>query len=513
MSDSAACSWDSLSLSKINFSTVDSPNISCLADAFDTETKWYAATLSAILCQQGFIFDCLDQNENAKMCFEAAMRMLPLRGQTDTCEPFLKTILRNRLLTSRKSSELQGAPDAFEKIPDLEKSFIEHSLASASTIESRGARFMNISGWLAFCAKYRFHVFFPSLIRSKCIGCFMESAKKSHGNTLLLSFTDFCSSLLLLEEAAGTSQHSREVMSEEARVTAVYKFLHAVDFFVLHKQPHRRPQKLFSVNEETGHLTTNILLPILTSVVQNESETWSSNSREIVVDGVENDNVAKNQCVQIRFRAPFDFFTHAADTLSNHVLLSALALITVQVSSVSFSCSSLKLNQPSLAQHGCFHALQFVDFRSRAQEVISCRLTQILAIAIIHEALCCSNPHKAKDLFSKYHREMRNVSDDTQKEHAIFEDTRFSKSKCISSCGGPVGNITTCTKTTFQERESVQSRNVSSGGDINRTNETSSTKRMQAKEISVAESQLSPVLPDLPAEIIRFDDLHLHVTL
>jgi hypothetical protein len=509
MSDSVASAWDSLSLSKINLSTVDSQNISCLADVFDAEMKWYASTLSAILCQQGFIFDCLDQNENAKMCFEAAMRMLPLRGQVDTCEPFLKTILRNRVLTSRKSSELQGVPDAFEKIPDLQKSFIEHSLASASSIESQGARFMNISGWMAFCAKYRFHVFFPPLIRSKCIGCFMESAKKSHGNTLLLSFTDFCSSLLLLEEAAGTCQHSEEVVSEEARVAAVFKFLHAVDFFVFHKQPQRRQQKLFSVNEKTGHLTTNVVLPILRSVVENESETWSSNSHEIVVDGVESYDVAKNQCFQIRFRAPFDFFMRT----SNHILLSTLALSTVQVSAVAFSCSSLKLNQPLLAQHGCFHALQFLDFHPRAQEVISCRLTQILAIAIIHEALCCSNLHKAKDLFSKYHREMRNISDDTKKEHTIFEHTRFSKSKCISSCCGPVGNITTCTKTSFKERESVQLRNFSSGGDVNRTNQTASTKLMQAKEMSVAESQLSLVLPDLPAEIIRFDDLHLHDTL
>jgi hypothetical protein len=507
MSDSVASAWDSVSLSKINLSTFDSQNISCLVDVFDAETKWYASTLSALLCQQGFIFDCLDQNENAKMCFEAAMRMLPLRGQDDTCEPFLKNILRNRVLTSRKSSEMQGVPDTFEKIPDLQKSFIEHSLASASSIESQGARFMNISGWMSFCAKYRFHVFFPPLIRSKCIGCFMESAKKSHGNTLLLSFTDFCSSLLLLGEAAGTCKHSNEVVSEEARVAAVFEFLHAVDFFILHKQPQRRQHKLFSVNEETGHLTTNIVLPILRSVVENESQTWSSNSREIVVDGVESYDVeTQNQCFQIRFRAPFDFYVRT----STHLLLSTLALSAVQVSAVAFSCSSLKLNKPLLAQHGCLHALQFLDFHPRAQEVISCRLTQILAIAMIHEALCCSNPHKAKDLFSKYHREMRNISDDTKNQHRIFEHTRYSKSKCISSCGGPVGNVTTCNKTSFQERESVKLRNVSSGGDINRTNQASSSKRMQAKEMSVAESQLSLVLPDLPLKIIRFDDLHLH---
>jgi hypothetical protein len=500
LQDAASNSWDHASLSKIKFSTMDEPRVAALALVFETEAKWYSSVLSAMLCQQGFIFDNLNQLENAKMCFEAAGRMLPLREKVesmDPYEPFLKIILRKRVSAARTSLALGLIPDVFEHIPGLQKSFNDHSITIVSAAESDRAKYMNITGWMAFCAKYKFQVFFPSLIRSKCIGSFMECAKKSYGNTLLLSFADFCSCLLLLQKS-GNSTETEIQVSEVARVAAVVKFLDSVEFFILQKLPSlRKRHKLFSSTEETGSLTTIVGIPLLKSVVENESETWFFNQREITVKGAESHDTMNHQSILLNFRVPFEYILSLADSPPLGLpLSSALASLTAKVSSVAFSCVCLKLNCPVLAQQSCLHALQLVDIHASQQPIISRRIIQIFAIAAIQEALCCSEANKAKAFFSRYLREMRIVHNDSKKEP---NSDHTSKSTSTSICSHQIATLTT--STSYPQQKSAKSRNTSlAGTSINRP----TSKNIQTKGMSDTTSQFSQSLPELPTEIIRF---------
>ncbi len=471
-------------MSEMNFTDIDDHFSSSLSQSFEAEAKWYPSILSALLCQQGFLFDCLGQDDNSKMCFEAACRMLPVheKADLDINEPFMKIILRNRMLASKTASALNHIPDSYEQIPGLQQSFDDHSVL---TPEINGSKYMNISGWLAFCAKYRFRVYFPSLIRSTCIRFFMEYAKQSYGNTLLLSFEDFCSCLLMLQRA-GANQIVTDTdanSSLAARVKAVAIFLHTVEFFALIKRPvQRKCNNLFPMMKDLGCLTTNVALPILRSVVENESETWSLNRSEIMVNLVELEsayNDSDGQTLLARFRAPFDFMPPLGNKSSLSHVTSALAQLTSQVSSVAFSCSCLKLNQPKFALQGCSRAFQIMEIHSRTQPAISGRVIRIASIATIQEALCCSDVSKAKTFFIRYHQDIRldlvqNRSKDEVKIGVVCNNQGCSDNKDY-----------------LQVTKQLNRR---------------SSARVQHKSASVAASQLHHPIPELPAEIIRFCD-------
>ncbi len=447
------------------------------------------------------------------MCFAAAGQMLPLRENFETpgaLEPLLKVILRQRMSVSRATSVLESVPHVFERIPGLQRSFNDHSLPIVPSADCDGVKYMNITGWMAFCAKLKFHVFFPSLIRSKCISCFMECAKRSYGHTLLMSFRDFCSCLLMLQEAA-LSQHSTETFAQENiashfseadRVAAVVKLLQAVQFFTSLKQAPQRKHhhNIFSMTEESGLLTTNIVLPLLKSVVENESETWTMNHREITVRGSEACDSVNGQSLVCRFRVPFDYLMpFARMPIPCGELSTALAVLTAQVSSVAFSCSSLKLNQPALARQGCSHALKLADFNIATSKSIICdRTIQILAISTIQEALCCSEASKAKPFFGRYHREMRTMSVEPQEQQNLSEDSKQLAS--TFDCDHRKATGSSSTSTSSRELDSAKLRCLVSVTKINRSS-GSTSKNSQTKD---AVSQLSQALPELPTEIIRF---------
>jgi hypothetical protein len=494
LQDNVSLSWDEKLMSEMKFTEIDEPCVSSLSQSFEAEAKWYPSVLSALLCQQGFLFDSLGQNDNAKVCFEAACRMLPVHEKAgfDTYEPFMKTILRNRISASKPSSALNHVPDSFEQIPGLQRSFND---LSALTPEINGFKYMNISGWLAFCAKYKFRVYFPSLIRSTCISCFMECAKQSYGNMLLLSFEDFCSCLVMLQHA-GANQIVADKdahFSAAANVKAVSIFLQTVEFFALIKRPvQRKCNNLFPTMEESGCLTTNVALPILRSVYENASETWSLNRSEIMVNGVDLEsayNDGDRQTLLARFRAPFDFVPPLGDKSSlNHVSI-ALAHLTAQVSSVAFSCSCLKLNQPRFAIQGCSRAFKIMEIHSGAQPAISGRVIQIASIATIQEALCCSDASDAKTFFSRYHRHIR-------------LDSVWKRSKEEVRIEFVCDN-----QGTSMDKHSLQLDNARCVQSADKTPEKVIRRKaafVQHKCVSVAASQLSYTIPDLPAEIIRF---------
>jgi len=496
LQDNVSLSWDEKLMSEMKFTEIDDPCVSSLSQSFEAEAKWYPSILSALLCQQGFLFDSLGQDDNAKVCFEAACRMLPVheKAEFDTYEPLMKTILRNRISASKSSSALIHVPDSFIQIPGLQRSFNDHS---ALTPEINGFKYMNISGWLAFCAKYKFRVFFPCLIRSTCISCFMECAKQSYGNTLLLSFEDFCSCLVMLQHA-GTNQivtdkdaHS----SAAANVKAVSIFLQTAGFFALIKRPvQRKCNNVFPIMEESGSLTTNVALPILRSVYENASETWSLNRSEIMVNWVDLEsayNDGDRQTLLARFRAPFDFIPPLGNKSSLNHVSSALAQLTAQVSSVAFSCSCLKLNQPRFAIQGCSRAFKIMEVHSRAQPGISLwgRVIQIASIATIQEALCCSDASNAKTFFSRYH-------------HYIRLDSVRKRSK------EEVGIEFVCdNQGTSMDKHYLKLDNARCVQSADKTPEKVNQRKaalLQHKCVSVAASKLSYTIPDLPAEIIRF---------
>jgi hypothetical protein len=469
---------------------------------FDSEAKWYPSTLSAILCQQGFLFDSLGQNDRAKICFEAVIRMLPMRskGECGNHERFLKIILRNRISASRSSSALGSVPECFEHIPGLHHAFLEHSLSCGA--DAARAQYMNISGWLAFCSKYRFHAFFPSLNRSKCISCFMESAKKSYGNTLLLSFRDFCSCLFLLKDA-GTLSDSKKLhahTSENVSIAAVVNLLEEIGFFVLQKQSsQRKQQKTFLLSEECGFLTTNVELPVLKSIVENESETWSLNCNDITVKGVKtecNPDEVRKQSVLIEFRLPFDFvLPFEDDSLSNDVM-RALALLASQVSFVSYSCECLKLNQPALVQQGCYSGLQLMAICSSAHPLISRRMVQLIAVATIQEALCSLDATKAKVFFNKYRNEIKKLLIDLKNERQVSD--AMSKTKL---CDYSKNERFTCKS--IDSKEKVSSRCMPLEPTAKRINENKCTVSLP-KSTKEAHWSSFQSIPELPLEIIRF---------
>jgi hypothetical protein len=485
-------------LSKINITAIDDPTVSAQALTFETEVKWYPSALSAMLCQQGFLFDSLGQNDNSKMCFEAACRMLSVQSHAsaDVQEPFLKIILRNRIITSQTPSALATIPETFERIPVLRGAFDDHSATVDSSAKVDDIKYMNITGWMAFCAKYRFHVFFPTLTRSKCIGCFMETAKKSYGNTLLLSFTDFCSCLLLSRDAGIRKDLAagNPTVSEAARVAAVVAFLKTLGFFDLKKHPvQKKHHKFFST--ECCNLTTNVELPILRSILENQSETWSMNCSEIVVlKGDESDNIeaaVSQQSDSVTFRAPVHIMLPLEDVPSSSRISNALAFLTAQVSSLSFSCACLKLNRPVLTKQGCLYALHLMNIKSK-NELISGRVVQIIAIAKIQQALCCSDATRTKAFFSKYHRQIRHASDDLE--------SMMNESKIISSYHQVVGT----SNNVFQEQRRGQStQRIQCGPIVDRTIHTKPAKS-NFSGIPDAATKLSQAIPDLPAEIIRF---------
>ena len=505
MQDSVSFTWDGALLSKISFATIDDPNVLAQALAFESEAKWYPSVLSAMLCQQGFLFDSLAQNDKSKMCFEAACLMLPVNSEvgTNVHELFLKMILRNRLVMSQTRSSLDTIPETFERVPGLQCAFDDYSVTGDSCAKGDGFRYMNITGWMSFCAKYRFHIFFPTLIRSKCIECFMDTAKKSYGKTLLLSFVDFCSCLLQSRDA-GMFQDSAartSIVSEAARVAAVVAFLEAAEFFVSKKHPvQRKLQKFFSSAGEFCNLTTNIELPILRSILENQSETWSLNCSEIIVaNGLESENIetAVSQSASVTFRAPFALMMPLEDTSLSSGISNVLAFSTARVSSVAFLCACVKLNRPVLTKQGGSYALHLMNIRSKIQPLITSRVIQIIAIATIQQALCCSDATRTKAFFDKYHHQIRHISDDLEKKK-LPKDHLLTESKSIFGSNNQVAPVS---KTKIQEQgQSRFPQSVRCGQRVHQANRTKLTNNARIPDAS----QLSPAMPELPAEIIRF---------
>jgi hypothetical protein len=503
-------------VSKIDLATIESLDVLSKALLLETEAKWYSSTLSAMLCQQGFLFDSLGQYENAKLCFAAASQMLPVRGNISisTQEPLLKMILRNRVLAERTGSAIESLPEAFDQIPGLQKSFKEHSFASATAAKNDEISFMNITGWLAFCAKIRVHVFFPLLIRSKCISCFMECAKRSFGNTLLLSFHDFCDCLLLLKDAGmqPSSTKTCTEMSEAARVAEVAAFLQIMDFFALNKPNVQRKFQKKYLGTECGRLTVDVELPILRSVFENESETWSLNCCDIMVRGTETEQSledgSEKPCLLVKFRAPFDFAPPVQDeSLSSHVS-SALVLLTAQVSSVAFACSCLKLNRPALAGQCCSQALKFMAVQPNSNSVISDRFVQIISIARIQDALCSSDRHKARLFFNRYQHEMRLLCN-SRKDQKKSERGPILKLQCKTSYDEKVLGIEDMS---CHSQGILESHGILTDGKLERVNRTQSASiRPQVKANPAKQS--SQIIPDLPAEIIRLACSHIFLSI
>jgi hypothetical protein len=489
-------------ISKFDVALIDDPEVSSVAIALEAETSWYPSTLSAMLCQQGFLFDSLCQHDNAQLCFAAASRMVPFHeciSSENVHEPLLKIVLRKLSLASRAGSTLHSIPDTFEDVPGLKISFIEFSLNNFTASESDESAYMNITGWLAFCAKVRFQKHFPLLTRSKCITCFMESAKKSYGSTLLLSFDDFCKCLLLLKEAGifrNTTQMSAQ-KSGAADVAEIVAFLQAVEFFT------RAKTHVQQKHQKKHLLTASVELPILKSVFENESETWSLNSFEIMVKDDEKEYLQDNNENPIQlvvFRAPFCFVRSVEDeSLSSHVS-NALSLLTTQVASIAHACSSLKLNRPALAQKICSHLFHVMGNLPKSKLMFSDRIVQIVSIARIQEALCFSDANKAKVFFSLYQYEMRESSINSRILQKCTKRERSLKMEQEPRCNHEAPVLTTCAKFGSDEHGLVQSQRFLSGNTVDTFNK-SANDNTKGKLRAVMQPLES--IPELPAEIIR----------
>lgn len=500
MQEKVNISWDAALVSKIDFAMIDEPSVSSLAQALEAETKWYSSTLSAMLCQQGFLFDSLEQHCNAQMCFVAASQMLPFRESISTGnmhEPLLKTILRKCALATRTGSALDSAPDKFEDIPGLKAFFNDCSLRSSTTFENDKSHYMNITGWLAFCASIRVSFFLPRLTRSTCISCFMESAKRSYGNTLLLSFNDFCDCLLLLKDAgmcrSSASTCGRE--SEAVCAAEVVAFLQAVEFSSRNNHHANQKHPKQHLLADSVRLTTDVILPILKSVCDHDSETWTLNGFEIVNKVEEeksHDDTFEKRCQLVTFRAPFDFALLVEDACLTSHPSSALALLTAQVASVAYACSCLKLNRPELAQKD-----HYMMNYSNSKLVFSERFIRIIAIARIQEALCYSDAQKAKALFDKYQHDMRHLPDNSRKLQKSPAREYSMKMQREQRCDSQVKGFT---KIVSLEQGLVKSKRILSFEGVNRKPLDNANPKLKLHS-GIRSSQ---AIPELPAEVIRF---------